>query len=160
MPRLPGHLLPEVLRGEQVILQVTDFTQEATHGCGIGIEPVLPQRVTHKLLLVIGVEDGEAIVNANRGAVPPQDANGNAMKRAHRNFVRSLLASVLHDALFHLFGCLIGKGHNHLMFRPAALTNDISCAPGQHASLAGTCARYNQRRLVQCRGYGFKLALV
>ena len=101
---------------------------------------LLAQDLLHQLLLVVGVVDDEAAVDADGLAVAPEDPGTQRVERPGLD-VAARLADEGDDPLAELGGGPVREGHREDLPRPDALDPDEVGDPmGQHPGLAGAGA--------------------
>ena len=100
--------------------------------------------------LVVGIEDGEAGLEADQLGVAAQDLDADGVERAEPRHALDGAADELADALLHLARRLVGEGDGEdLAGEGAAGGEDVGDARRQHARLAGAGAGQHQHRAVE-----------
>ena len=100
--------------------------------------------------LVVDVEDGEVVLQADQLGMAAQDLDADRVEGAEPGHALDDLADHLADALLHLARRLVGEGDGEDFARlRAAEVEDMGDAGGQHPGLAGSGAGQHQHRAVQ-----------
>ena len=100
--------------------------------------------------LVVGIEDGEAGLEADELGVAAQDLDADGVEGAEPRHALDGAADEIADALLHLARRLVGEGDGEdLPGEGAARGEDVGDARRQHARLAGAGAGQNQHRAVE-----------
>ncbi len=118
----------------------------------LGVEPHPLHDLLHNALLVVLVEDGKAarealVANFQRLNIASQNPHAERVKCCDERLGQRAVAQQPVDALAHLAGRFVGKGHGQNRIRRDALFFDQPRNPaGNHARLARAGAgKYQQR---------------
>ena len=96
--------------------------------------------------LVVGVENGELRLEIDQFGMLAQDAGRDRVEGAHPGQAIERRHQFV-NALLHLGGGLVGKGHSENLAAPGyALVENMGDAGGENAGLAGAGAGQNQQR--------------
>ena len=100
--------------------------------------------------LIVDIENGEIVFQADGLGVPPQDFHANGMEGAKPRHAFDDVADDLADAGFHLARRLIGKGDREDFARSRAPGGEnVGDAHREHAGLAGAGTGQHQHRPVE-----------
>ncbi len=148
-----------ILRRQAPILPALDRGHQHPGRPAARIEPGRLDHLLQQALLVVGIQDGEAVFQTNGLRVPPQDADANRMERAEPHGLCNVTRQRRHP-LPHLSRGLVGEGHGQDLARPGAVqVQDMRKPCGQYARLAGAGPCQHQHGTVQ-RLHGVALRTV
>ncbi len=142
-------VLPQEVGVEHLVLGPADGTEDGRGTelacCG---QVLLAQDLLHQLLLIVGVVDDEAAVDADGLAVSPDDPGTQRVERPGLD-VATRLPDESDDPLAELGGGAIGEGHREDLPRPDALDpHEVGDPMGQHPGLARAGAGQDEDRSV------------
>ena len=98
-----------------------------------------------EVLGVRGFVDRERIGEADPFGVLPQDARKDRVERAHADIAAAVVGQHLRDAFTHRLGGLVREGQGQDVERRHALLDHVGDARGEHAGLARTGSRDDER---------------
>ena len=141
-----GRLVRAVVGILQLVLRVGDPPQHRPRGELLGVELELLADQRHEASRVGRVVDREGRLDVEPADLAPQDAYAGRVERGHPHDPGAAADQIL-DALAHLGGGLVGEGDRQDRPRMgAALADQPRDATGQHAGLARSGARDDQKR--------------
>ena len=149
-----------LLGRQPAVLPAIDELRQHAAGPALLIQILNRDQLLHQPDLVVGVEDGEVLLQAHQLGMAAQDLHADGMEGAEPRHALDDLADHAADALLHLARRLVGEGDREDLGRArAAGRQDVGDARGEHARLAGAGAREHQHRTIQ-RHHRFALLRV
>ena len=134
---------------EAAVLPAVDQGRELARGPAVLVEPLALDHLLDEADLVVGVEDGEARLEADELGMAAQDLDADGMEGAEPRHALDRAADQRADALLHLARGLVGEGHGQdLGAAGASRAQDVGNAGGEHARLAGARAGQHQHGAV------------
>ena len=147
-----GHGLARrhVLGRHPAVLPGVDLVGEAARGPALVVDVLRLDHLLQQADLVVGVEDGEAGLEADQLGMAAQDLGRDRVKRAEPRHALGDRPGEQRHALLHLARRLVGEGDGEdLPGLGAAGGDDVGDARRQHARLAGAGAGQHQHGPVE-----------
>ncbi len=146
MRKIAGIRRRHFFGAKPTVLPALDLRQQQAGRPAALVDVLRLQDLLQQANLVVGVEDREGRLEADRFRVAAQDARGDRMKGAEPHPFGGA-ADHRFEALAHLARCLVGKGdREQLGGKGAAGREDVGEPGGQHPGLAGAGAGQHQHR--------------
>ena len=142
-----GEGLParHLVRRQPAVLPAVDQGGQLARRPAVLVEALALDHLLDEADLVVGVEDGEAGLQADQLGMPAQDLDADGVEGAEPGHALDGAADQRADALLHLARGLVGEGDGQdLRAARAARAQDVGNAGGQHARLAGAGAGQHQ----------------
>jgi hypothetical protein len=127
------------------VLGAADASQERARRPGGVVDALRAQDPPHERDLVVGVVDREVRIEADRSAIPPEDPQAQAVKRADPR-TAGARAEKPFDALAHLARRFVREGDGDDAAGIDALMDQPGDPVGDDARLAGARPREDQQR--------------
>ncbi len=140
----------DLVGGEAAVLPAVDQGRELARRPAVLVETVRLDHLLDEADLIVGVEDGEAGLQADELGMAAQDLDADGVERAEPGHGLDRPADEGGDAVLHLARGLVGEGDGEdLMALRTPCRQDVGDAGGEHARLAGAGPRQNQDRAVE-----------
>ncbi len=139
----------DLVRCERTIFPALDHAHEDACGPALVVDVLRLEQLLEQPHLVVGIEDGEIVAQADKFGVAAQDARTERMEGAEPDRLCRPAHEVCHP-LAHFAGRLVREGdRKHLVGTRAPEPQEMGKPRRQHTGLSRACARKHQDRPVQ-----------
>ena len=145
--RLAGR---DLRRRQPAILPAVDMMRQHARRPALLVDVLRREQLLEQADLVVGVEDGEARLEADHLGMPAQNLDADRVEGAEPGHALDRFADHRADAQLHLARRLVGEGDGENFRRArAAEAEDVRDAGRQHAGLAGAGAGQHQHGAIE-----------